>query len=51
MANMIVIFIIAVIMYFAVKPIIQHRKQAKKGHVGCIGCSQAGNCSSNKCNI
>ncbi|MGL6106095.1 FeoB-associated Cys-rich membrane protein [Romboutsia sp.] len=51
MADMIVVLVIVAIVYFASKPIIEHRKQMKKGNIGCIGCSQASKCTSNSCNI
>ena len=49
MGNLIVISIVALVLFLAIKPIIKHHKERGNGEVGCYKCSQASNCSK-KCN-
>lgn len=49
MGNLIVISIVALILFLAIKPIIKHHKEIKSGEIGCYKCSQSSSCSK-KCN-
>jgi|LFRM01.1.fsa_nt_gb hypothetical protein len=49
MGNLIVIIVVALILFLAMRPIIKHHKNKGNGDFGCYKCSQASNCSK-KCN-
>lgn len=49
MGNLIVISIVALILFLAIKPIIKHHKERKNGAIGCYKCSQSSSCNK-KCN-
>ena len=49
MGNLIVIIVVALVLFLAIRPIIKYNKEKGNGDFGCYKCSQASTCNK-KCN-